>query len=222
MKTLRELKPVFNDGILVLELPTAMQSISWAIVGGGHALIDEVVWIQVHNRELPEGVDPKDLIAQRLTASPFQLKRPLVFLTSHDVGNYVDHFHGSDALGCRCFATVGLGNGCRIGDEPGFGRVGTINVFCLMNAPLSPSAHLEALCMVAEARTLACLELGLPSPQSGHAITGTGTDCLAVAAPLTGIPLDYMGKHTEGGHHLGAAALAAVREGANRWCKETV
>ncbi len=49
--------------------------------------------------------------------------------------------------------------------------------------------------------------------EPGLAATGTGTDCIVIAAPSGAEPLRYAGKHTLLGHLIGASVLEAVRSG---------
>ena len=66
----------------------------------------------------------------------------------------------------------------------------------------------------------------MPSPLSGRPASGTGTDCIVVAAPVApGGPrsaarLAYAGKHTRVGSLLGAAVRDAVARGIARWLEE--
>ena len=78
-----------------------------------------------------------------------------------------------------------------------------------------PEAQLEALALAAEARTLAVREAGIASTRTGLPASGTGTDCIVIAAPDA--PHDqcaaYAGKHTALGHVIGAAVHDATRLG---------
>ena len=120
-----------------------------------------------------------------------------------------------------CVATVGLGNALRAGDPPGpAARIGTINLLCQVGVPLREEALVEALSIAAEARTLAVREAGVPSRMSGAPATGTGTDCIVIAAPERPDGARYAGKHTGLGHVIGAAVHDAVARGAAAWLAE--
>ncbi|HRO11147.1 adenosylcobinamide amidohydrolase, partial [Amaricoccus sp.] len=71
----------------------------------------------------------------------------------------------------------------------------------------------EALSVAAEARPAAVIDAAPDRP--GGRITGTGTDCILVAAP----PGDgaFAGLHTPLGEAIGRAVYAAVRRGADDW-----
>jgi adenosylcobinamide amidohydrolase len=114
---------------------------------------------------------------------------------------------------------VGVHNALRVGDAPRVAEpAGTINLLCQISRPLSKEAALEALSIATEARTAAVLESGIPSVESGKPATGTGTDCIVIAAPQRGEALHYVGKHTPAGHLIGTSVLEAVRSGLRNQC----
>jgi adenosylcobinamide amidohydrolase len=114
-------------------------------------------------------------------------------------------------------ATVGLGNALRVGDPALPAASGTINLLCRLSVPLSPTAALEALTIAAEARTVAVREAALPSRRSGRFASGTGTDCIVLAAPVGPAGAAYAGKHTAIGQVIGAAVGDAVARGIEDW-----
>jgi adenosylcobinamide amidohydrolase len=67
--------------------------------------------------------------------------------------------------------------------------------------------------IVAQARTAAVMDAGHDLP-TGRA-TGTGTDCIAVAAPQGAER--FVGLHTEAGEAIGRATYEAVLDGARDW-----
>jgi adenosylcobinamide amidohydrolase len=216
-----------RPGWLLVRFARPQTFLSWAIVGGGRHQGDTVAWCQVRDDELPPGLDPRRLLSRRLRA--LGLRRPVGMLTSRSVDRFEDvtRAAGRDVQ-ARCVATVGLGNALRIGDPTGADagtgaasrRVGTINLMVSLSRPLAPAAQLEALSLAAEARTTAILDAGVASVRSGAPATGTGTDCIVVAAPLERQGAAYAGKHTALGEVVGAAVHAAVHAGARRWLEE--
>lgn len=187
---------------------------SWAIVGGGLRTARAVAWLQVGDAELTPGIDPAALLRARLAAAG--LTGAVGLMTSCRVDSYVDTEARHGAITARCIATVGLGNALRAGDPPGAAAIGTINLLCRPSVALSPEALLEALALAAEARALAVREAGVPSVRTGLPASGTGTDCIVIAAPGTGDPAPYAGKHTAIGHVIGASVLEATRRGIER------
>lgn len=214
-----------HDRFLVARLPGIHDVLSWAVVGGGRRRADTVAWHQVFNRELGPDTDPRALLRERLRDAG--IPDAVGLLTSASLAAYTDVERACDGVSARCVATVGLGNALRAGDPPGIGstiaaaaRVGTINLLVRVAAPLAEEALAEALALAAEARTLAVLEAGVRSLRSGLPATGTGTDCVVVAAPRAApgaASLAYAGKHTAVGHLVGAVVEEAVRTGIEAW-----
>lgn len=195
---------------LIVRLPGAHFVVSWAVVGGGKTQTDTVAWYRVTGEELRPPVVPKEFLKTRLAEA--SIPQAVGLLTSADLDDYGDVEKRGEGLSVRSIVTVGLANALRVGDlsrlpEP----VGTINLLCQISRPLSPEAFLEALSLAAEARATALLESGVLSTESGMPATGTGTDCIAIAAPSSGEALGYAGKHTLLGHLIGASVLDAVR-----------
>jgi adenosylcobinamide amidohydrolase len=90
---------------------------------------------------------------------------------------------------------------------------GTIVTLVLMNQPCTPACLVRAATMVTEAKSTALLDLRMPSLQSPGLATGTGTDQLAIAAPLargTEWERHWAGGHNTLGELLGRATHDAV------------
>jgi adenosylcobinamide amidohydrolase len=199
---------------------------SWAIVGGGIGSAETVAWCQVDERELRPPVDATRWLRARMREEGLQ--GAVGLLTGRALDAWVEATQSSGAIRAHCVATVGLGNALRVGDPPGpHARIGTINALVRVDVPLTTGAQLEALALAAEAKTAAVLEAGALSGRSGLRATGTGTDCLVVAAPSgasasSGLPrrTAYVGKHTDAGAAIGSAVFEAVREGASQWMRE--
>ena len=187
--------------------------LSWAVVRGGKSQTETVAWYQVTQGELAPPMDPKEFLKRRLAEA--SLHGAVGLLTSVNLDFYADREKNLEGISVRSIVTVGLHNSLRVGDLPRAANpvVGTINLLCQISLPLSKEAFLEALCLATEARTAALLESGIPSVESGRPATGTGTDCIVMAAPRQGVALRYVGKHTLAGHLIGASVLEAVRSG---------
>ena len=118
-------------------------------------------------------------------------------LTSARLDDYVYLKKEFGLYRAHCVVTVGMGNALCVSDFPtAFNHVGTINVLCQVSVPLSEGAFLEAISIAAEARTLAALESGILSSRTQRPATGTGTDCIVIAAPDGADGRKYAGKHT--------------------------
>lgn len=200
---------------LTVRLPGPHRVLSWAVIGGGLREADTVVWHGVRNADLPREVDPIALLRDRMAARG--LAGAVGLLTSTGLASHVVEQASLGGLDATAVVTVGLANARRAGDPISPAAVGTINLLVALSAPLSEEALVEALALAAEARTVAVLESGLPSPVTGLAASGTGTDCVVVAAPVGAAGLAYAGKHTAAGHLIGRVALEATRRGVAQW-----
>lgn len=209
---------------LLVDFPTPQRVVSWAIHNGGPRQASQIAWVGVRNADLPLGVDPLDVLQQRLQQVA---ARPdaVGMLTSRNLERYVVTEAEHDGQRALCVATVGLSNALRAGDLPGPfpSRVGTINLLVWLSIPLSSLAQLEALALASEAKALAVREGEVPSRNSGQPASGTGTDCAVVACPNTEADsANYAGKHTLAGHLVAKVTHEAVAEGVAEWLAEYV
>ncbi len=207
---------------LEFDLGADMQVLSWAVNRPGLVSARRILWREVRNADLPQDLDVLDWLHGQLAARG--ALDAVTFLTSRDIRyHHLAKAQVGDAR-ATAIATVGLSNAERIGrrlDRAGHDW-GTINIALrldigqnagLTDAGLTDAALIEALSMAAAARTAAVMEAGLDLP-SGRA-TGTGTDCIAVAARSGSIA--YAGMHTELGEAAGRAVHDAVTAGAREW-----
>ena len=209
------LAPVLARPWLDVALPARMRMLGWCLNAPGHVAADRVHWREVRDDDLPEGLDVGAWLARDLAASG---RTGPCFLTSRDVSRHVVRHAESDGAAAGAVATVGLSNAERIGRRAGgYAATGTINVLVVASVPLGEGALVEAVSLAAEARTAAVMEAG-PLLPSGRA-TGTGTDCLLVAAP-DGAGAAHAGKHTAIGEAIGRAVHDAVACGVADWMEE--
>ena len=198
---------------LDVHLPVPHRMLSWSINRPGYTTGRHIVWREVRNADLPEDLDVHAWFEAELAES--DRSDALGLITSRAVSAFVRSEAVADGVRATAVATVGLSNAERIGtrmDRNGQSW-GTINVAAIVDSPMSDTGLLEALSIATEARTTAVIEAGHDLP-TGIA-TGTGTDCLVVAAPSG--PNGYAGLHTPVGEALGRAVLTAVAEGTRHW-----
>lgn len=179
--------------------------------------MSDVVWVEVRNSDLGRSVDPQAFLQGRLAeaGSP----DALAFMTSRDIRRH--HFcqRRVEAVEAACLTTVGLSNGERVGSRKAWGsHAGTINTLVHVSVPLTDGAMVEAISIVAQARTAAVLDSW--RAERGPPITGTGTDCIVVASPCRDGPIACAGLHTAVGEALGGAVYEATRNGAEQWDRE--
>jgi adenosylcobinamide amidohydrolase len=142
-------------------------------------------------------------------------------MTGRRLHAYVEECTQSGKYCCRVILTAGLSNALRVGDPVSPApAAGTINILCWLSTPLDSHASMEALALVAEARTAAMLESGALSIVSGTPATGTGTDCIVVASPAERRRLRYVGKHLIFGQLIGASVYNAMRRAVAEWHSE--
>ncbi|MEL7097482.1 MAG: adenosylcobinamide amidohydrolase [Pseudomonadota bacterium] len=201
-----------------MPLAACSRVLSWAINKPGFASAPAISWREVRNKDLTPDLDVtawlQNALVERGTPDD------VCFLTSRDVRRIFDISITEGDTTVRAVATVGLSNAEAVGtrldrsgknwDAPG---LGTINVAVETGAALSDAAMIEALSIAAQARTAAVIEGGHSLP-TGVA-TGTGTDCIAVAAPPGDVA--YAGLHTDLGLAIGRAVKTAVAQGAADW-----
>jgi len=201
---------------LRLDLGTPHQVLSWAVNRPGFVTAEQILWREVRNRDLPQGRDVTEWFAGEVQAQG--AGDAVAFLTSRDLRRYTEASAEVEGIAARAVATVGLSNAERIGHRMDYSRRnwGTINIAVQISAGLTPAGLIEALSIATQARTAAVMEAGVALP-SGTA-TGTGTDCIAVAAPDG--PTAYAGLHTAVGEAIGQAVYTATHQGACAWINE--
>ena len=209
---------VHKQRLLIATFDAPQKMLSWSLTKPGFQHARQVAWIEIRDADLPAGADAEQVIAGRIAKA--KLSEAITLITSRDVGrHHVADVAVEDAI-ATCVSTVGLSNGERVGERFATprARLGTINTMVHASLPLSDAAMIEAIAIVAEARTTAILDSFVR--RSGVAITGTGTDCIVVAAP-PGDTVRFAGLHTAVGEAIGAAVYRSMRDGIATWLQDT-
>ncbi|WP_428671739.1 adenosylcobinamide amidohydrolase [Reyranella sp.] len=199
---------------LMARFAEPQRTLGWSLLHPGFAIASDVVWVEVRNSDLGLSIDPQAFLKARLARAGFP--NALAFMTSRDIRRH--HFCQRRAGGVEaaCLTTVGLSNSERVGSRKPHGpHAGTINTLVHVSVPLTDGAMVEAISIVAQARTAAVIEF--QNVQQGTAVTGTGTDCIVVATPRRGEPIAWAGLHTDVGEAIGGAVYDATRAGAEQW-----
>jgi len=165
--------------------------LSWAPLGGGICVAGVLANHQIERDDRAALRAPRSYLARVVRAAGHDPRRTVALMTGAEVGR-AGHAHaarGGVHVGAWC--TAGFSNALRAGDRATVvsthsNHAGTINLVIVVDRPLAGAAMVEAVQIAAEARALAVLEAGIKSVRSGAPATGTGTDCIAIAAPLSG------------------------------------
>jgi len=202
---------------LIVHLPAPCMTLGWSLARPGFAETSTIAWLEVRNADLTPDVDPLALLRAKLAARG--LDDAVAFMTARDVRRHHVARRRVDEVSAECVATVGLANGESVGSRRVFEALpSTINTLVHVSQSMTQAAFIEALSIVAQARTAAILDTA--HLRAGPRITGTGTDCIVVAAPLGPDPLACAGLHTAVGEAIGGAVYDAVRAGAEEWSAE--
>ncbi len=200
---------------LSIKLQQNMQVLSWAVHRPGFVMTDQILWREVRNSDLSVDVDVGEWLGAEVAG--IGASDAVVMLTSRNVRTYQTAEVAVDEINAVAIATVGLSNlervGSRLTPDEQKQMWGTINVAVITNQPLSQIGLLEASSIITEARTTAVIEADVKLP-TGIA-TGTGTDCVAIAAPIG--EENYAGLHTPQGEAIGRAAYQAVSACVQDW-----
>ncbi|AHD02031.1 cobalamin biosynthesis protein [Leisingera methylohalidivorans DSM 14336] len=195
------------------DLGAEMQVLSWAVNRPGLVTARRILWREVRNSDLPPDLDVTEWFADELVQRGGE--DTVAFLTSRDVRRYCEAEATVEGINAHAVATVGLSNAERVGSRMDYTRRnwGTINVALHLSEELTHAGLIETMSIAVQARTAAVMDAGIALP-SGTA-TGTGTDCVAVAAPAGAN--SYAGLHTAIGEAIGKAVYQAVYIGALEW-----
>lgn len=199
---------------LMIDFGRPLTVMGWTPQAGGKVVSQSLLWREVRNEDLTPDFDVLSWLSEE-TAQRGQAGVPC-FLTSAQIADYAVAEAEVEGMHAAVLVTAGLGNAERIGQRREDPRpIGTINAALYLNQGLTDAAALEALSLMAEARTAAMIEC---APGLWPAkVTGTGTDCLALCFDAQLPPLTYAGKHTALGEAIGRAALQAFSTAINRW-----
>lgn len=91
-------------------------------------------------------------------------------------------------------------------------RVGTINIWVLVNGTLSEEALFQAMIAVTEAKVKALFDENIIDPKTGTHATGTSTDSVLIAASQQGNFHQYAGSITPLGTLIGRGVYETTRK----------
>lgn len=208
-----------NPPHLVATFDAPQTMLSWSITKPGFQVARRAAWREVRNADLPCSEDP--LVSIRRMLAEAGLDDAVALVTSRDITRYRLAQSSIDGVAATSLVTVGLSNGERVGSrcsQPVW-LPGTVNVLAHVSQPLSEAALIETVSIVTQARTAAIMDAKVE--RAGAIVTGTGTDCIVVAAPeCRGVGerrAQFAGLHTAVGEAVGDAVYRAIQEGVAVW-----
>jgi adenosylcobinamide amidohydrolase len=188
--------------------------LSWAPLGSGARIARLLANHQVVLDDREALRAPRAYLARVVRAAGHDPRLTVAMMTGAEVARAGHAVAARDGVSVGAWCTAGVTNALRAGDPATVvsTHAGTINIIVIVNRPLAHGAMVEAVQVATEARVLAVLEASIKSVRSGAPATGTGTDCIAIAAPLgataRGARVEpYCGKHTLLGELIGRAVL---------------
>jgi adenosylcobinamide amidohydrolase len=198
---------------LEMDLGHRHQVAGWPIVGPSWGMAATIAWLQVRDADLGADVAPEAYFHERARAD--RIDADIGLMTSAEISHYACERASNAAMEVTALVTAGLSNGESVqpsAASPPSERwhAGTVNIALHTAVPLTQAAMFEALSIVAQARTAAILDLGI-SLIDGRKLTGTGTDCIVVAAPAGPHALKHCGLHTGLGRLIGETTYSATR-----------
>jgi adenosylcobinamide amidohydrolase len=192
--------------ILVWRFDQAVLGLSSAFVGGGLGPRSWAINATVCSSY--DRADP-DVHLDELSAGLGLTGDGVGMLTAVDVTDHVTQVDGDVVAD----ATVGLGHptwaAAPDGDKREL-RPGTINLMVWIPVPMSPAALVNTVISATEAKAQALWDHRIQA-------TGTGSDAIFVACPLTGPAEVFGGPRSVWGARLARAVHTAVYQGAGRW-----
>lgn len=212
------MRVTLNAPWLDCDLGAPHRVLSWAPHRPGYQTARHILWRQVRNADLPADLDVAAWLAREMSR-----RDAVCLLTSRNIAYHHNARATVEGVTAQALATVGLSNAEAVGaraDRSGrdwdkaLPSYGTINIAVRLSRPLSDTGLLEAQSIATQARTAAIIAAGHRVP-GGAIATGTGTDCIAIAAPPGAE--DYAGLHTPQGEAIGRAVFDAVARGAAEW-----
>jgi adenosylcobinamide amidohydrolase len=203
---------------LVIKLPARYRVLGWAPMGGGLTRAEVILNHQIAPNDRAAVQSPHACLANITSMLGLDPKYTVAMMTAADVasGGFVTARRRGLAVSAWCSA--GYSNALRVGDRATTfsDQPGTINIAVAINRQVTSAGLAEALQLAVEARVLAVQQAQITSVRSGLPATGTGTDCIVVAAAdrspgQSGSEIVYCGKHTVLGELIGRAVLKSCR-----------
>jgi adenosylcobinamide kinase/adenosylcobinamide-phosphate guanylyltransferase len=204
----------FSARTLVIELPACYRVLGWAPMGGGLRRAAVILNHQIALDDRAAVESPRTCLSRLARSLGFSPRHTVAMMTGANVGRGGFVTMRRRELAVSAWCSAGCSNALRVGDRATafYEQPGTINIAVAINRPVTVALLAEALQLAVEARVLAVQRASVMSVRSGLPATGTGTDCIVVAAPDISVnerrgAIGYCGKHTVLGELIGRAVL---------------
>jgi adenosylcobinamide amidohydrolase len=204
---------------LAIYLPNTFRSLGWAPLGGGSRRAELIVNHQISSDNRAATEAPRLHLGRVVRSLGVNPRRAVAMMTGAKMKKAASTTEKRGDMIVTAWCSAGCSNALRVGDPASVETTaqGTINIIVLINQALSEAAMVEAIQIATEARVAAVLAARVRSVRSGKPATGTGTDCIVVAAPDEGPANSYCGKHTRLGEFIGrtvyrSCSLALARQ----------
>jgi adenosylcobinamide amidohydrolase len=198
-----------RDRTLVVRFAIPFRTLGWAPLGAGFSQVRAIVNHQVAEDDRVACEAPRAYLRTIVRELGLDPRVTAAMMTGAKVRRAACATVARGSLRAAAWCTAGCTNALRVGDRATFVQAapGTINLIVALNQPMEPSAMAEAIQIATEARVLAVQQAGIMSKRSGQPATGTGTDCIVIAAPIGTPAHRYCGKHTLPGELMGRAVI---------------
>jgi adenosylcobinamide amidohydrolase len=214
-----------RERTLAVSLPTPWLVLGWAPLGGGFKRADLILNHQIEMGDHSATEAPRAHLMGVVRSLGRDPRRAVAMMTGAQIARAGRATLARGGLTVSAWCSAGCSNALRVGDRATVGvprgaenegckmpavKPGTINIIVTIDQPLTRTAMTEALQIAVEARVAAIHDAGVASVRSGAIATGTGTDCITVAAPAPASRADsiiYCGKHTLPGELIGRAVM---------------
>ncbi|MGH8011419.1 MAG: adenosylcobinamide amidohydrolase [Candidatus Binataceae bacterium] len=204
---------------LGIEFPESYIVLGWAPLNGGLRRARVMLNHQVALDDRIATEAPRTYLARLARELGYPPRATVAMMTGAEMKRLGTAVRARDGLLVRAWCSAGCTNALRVGDRATVATptLGTVNLIVALSRPLTTAALAEALQIAVEARVAAMLAAGVTSVRSRQPATGTGTDCVMIAAPATvSNVIQYCGKHTVAGELIGRAAMRSCMRALER------
>ncbi|MBN6186762.1 adenosylcobinamide amidohydrolase [Aneurinibacillus sp. BA2021] len=204
-----------RDDHLLLRSPMPLTTVSSALWRGGVTEATHFINWRVPLTYRCE--DPTIMMRDQLQAWGYPVDASIGLQTAAKITHASIVEEDGDRYRLICCATAGTRNSARAGkarETFSAYECGTINIFLLADAHLTPSAMVNGIITATEAKAAALQDLRI-SDEGGEPATGTTTDSVVFAATLDeahGAPHQFAGVATTIGNAIGRLVYESVHE----------